>query len=111
MRLAILAGSGLMIFFTWAFSIFATNVRKSRSEHARRSRRTVAVERIADTLFYRPAGVAGTLGRLGLLAVVAVISYFIGAGFGALAMKAPVPVALIIGAVLLGWAPGDPDTD
>jgi len=99
-------GSILMIFLTWISSFFATKKRQS----AQRSRRTLAVERLADTLFYKPAGVAGTLGRLGLLALVAVISYFAGAGLGVVVMKVPVPIALFIGAVFVAWMNSDADT-
>lgn len=95
-----------MIFLAWTSSIFTKKSRQS----AQRSKRARAVERLADTLFYKPAGVAGTLGRLGLLALVAVISYFAGAGLGVVVMKAPVPIALFIGAVFVAWMNSDADT-
>lgn len=100
-----------MIFLAWASSVFSADGPQIPGSRARRSRGAVAVGRLADTLFYRPAGVAGTLGRLGLLVIVAVISYHVGAGVGAVIVKAPVPAALFIGAVLLSWATSDPDRD
>ena len=94
-----------MIFLTWTSSFFTTKKRQS----AQRSKRALAVERLADTLFYKPAGVAGTLGRLGLLAIVAVVSYFAGAALATVIMQAPVPVALFIGAVFVAWMNSDAD--
>ena len=95
----------LMIFLTWATSAFTMTDRQS----ARRSKRAVAVERLTDALFYKPAGVAGTLGRLGLLAIVAVVSYFAGAALATVIMQAPVPVALFVGAVFVAWMSNDTD--
>ena len=95
-----------MIFLSWTSSFFATKKRQG----AQRSKRALVVARLADTLFYKPAGVAGTLGRLGLLALVAVISYFAGAGLGLVLIKVPVPIALFIGALFVAWMDGDADT-
>lgn len=97
-----------MIFLGFASSIFGTSKRQERA--SRRTKRSV-IERVADALFYRPVGPAGVLGRLGMLVVVALVSYFAGAGLGTMIMKAPVAVALIIGAVLVGWANSDPNID
>lgn len=108
---AILDGVRLMIFLTWASSIVEANGGKKGRARRRSSKFAVAVARLADMLFYRPAGLAGTAGRIGLLIVVAVISYFAGAGLGAVIMKAPLPAMLIIGAILFGYASSDPNVD
>lgn len=99
-----------MILLTWAATIAGMSGSHRRSSR-KGSRSTHIVARLADLLFHRRVGPAGFAVRLGLLFVVAVLSYYLGAGLGNAILKAPVPVALIIGALLVGWASGDPNTD
>lgn len=97
-----------MILLAWASSVFVSGD-KNRRSRPRRSASSAAVARLAHLLFYKPVGIPGTIGRVGLLMVSAVVSYFVGSGMGELMMKAPVPMALMFGAVFFALASRDPD--
>jgi hypothetical protein len=101
-----------MIIMAWTSSIFVPGDKRrpssARPSSARPAGYGSARARITHLLFYRPAGMWGTIGRIGLLAIGAVLSYFVGSGLGELMMKAPVPMALLFGAVLFAMASRDP---
>jgi hypothetical protein len=79
------------------------------SDRHSRARRAATVARLARSLFYKPAGLTGTIVRIALLMIGAVLSYFVGSGLGELMMKAPLPMALLFGAVFFALASKDTD--